>query len=418
MFVVLRTSAVEAVDELPVHFHTTLACIPESNYIIYSDFEEDVEGHHVYDALDQVNAYITRSSSEFALYNHLRDRGWVGLEALAEQSMDTYYPGWKLDKWKVLPMIDKALRRKREASWFVFIETDTYMLWGNMLEYLSKFDPSQPQYLGMHMHIDGVLFGHGGSGFALSNPAMQRLAKHWRENEREFEMYSQMDWSSQDEWASDMVLGKAVKDVGINMFWSYPHLQGESLTTIDWNVSKINREPWCYAPLTFHGMGPDEFELLWQFEQDWRRRHPDGDSPRFRDIFKGVVHPKIRSRQPDWDNISSGTEYSEETLAIITYEERLALSKAETEAHLSFEKCRTVCESSSSCIQFSHTEGRCLISDELRLGRPTSTQSTEDSDEEGKCTTVQSGWVMSRVSDYVKDLDLLCEALMGKDWIV
>lgn len=426
VFVVLRTGATEAYEKLPTHLNTTLACIPDSNYIIYSDFEEDVQGYHLYDVLDRVSSHVKETVPEFELYNQLRKKGREGLQYQTtfgsgpSGALDN--PGWKLDKWKFLPMVEKALQHRPNAKWFVFIESDTYMLWGNMLEYLSRFDAGQSHYLGKHMYIGGVLFAHGGSGFALSNPAMSRLVKHWKEHEEDYEDYTQT------QWAGDMILGKALKDVGIDMFWSFPHLQGDSLTTIDWNVSKVDKEPWCFAPLTFHHMNQNEFRLLWQFEQDWRRPS-DRDSPRFRDIFKAIVHPKIRSKKVNWDNISTGTEYSEQALAMLSEEDRVALSPVEIEAHFSFEKCQAACEHNSHCIQFSYAEGKCVLSKELRLGHPAILQCVDYSNAAGRCTkvaeqnpdeipTVQSGWVMSRVSDYVEELDKSCEALEGKDWVI
>jgi hypothetical protein len=84
-------------------------------------------------------------------------------------------PGWKLDKFKFLPMVYKALRQMPQAKWVVFVELDTYPMWSNLLDYLSKFDANTPHYIGKQMFIGDVLFAHGGSGFALSAPAMRKV---------------------------------------------------------------------------------------------------------------------------------------------------------------------------------------------------------------------------------------------------
>jgi hypothetical protein len=181
--------------------------------------------------------------SEFSLYNHLQTSGQKGLNYQTtfgsgpEGEMENL--GWKLDKWNFLPMIERALQHRPQAKWFVFIEGDTYLMWQNMLEYLAKFDASQPHYLGKHMQIGEILFGHGGSGFVLSQPAMGRVSRYLKTNKAELESLIAQ------QWAGDAVLGKVIQEAGINMFWSYPHLQGDSLTSIDWNTSKIDREPWC-----------------------------------------------------------------------------------------------------------------------------------------------------------------------------
>ncbi|KAK6067256.1 hypothetical protein SCUP515_10228 [Seiridium cupressi] len=235
--VVLRTGATESQEKLPVHFDTVMSCVPD--FIIYSDFNETVQGFQTHDILSGVDETVKDTVPEFALYKHLRTHGREGL------SYETMYgsgpsgaeenSGWKLDKWKFLPMVDRALQDRANATWFVFIEGDTYMLWQNMLAYLAKFDATKPHYLGKHMYINNILFGHGGSGFALSRPAAEIMSHHWRQHLKEYDEFTRTGW------AGDAILGKALKDAGVDMFWSFPHLQGDSLTTIDWNVTKLER---------------------------------------------------------------------------------------------------------------------------------------------------------------------------------
>lgn len=219
VLVVLRTGATESLEKLPTHFETILKCISE--YVIYSDMEEEIEGHHIHDVLADVDDAIKNTVPEFELYNQLHTKGRDQVEYRTMFGSGpggaVENPSWKLDKWKFLPMVDRALQHMPNAKWFVFIEPDTYLIWQNMLEYLAKFDASQPYYLGKHMYIGDVLFGHGGSGFALSNPAMEKVTEHWRNHQAEYDKHTE------EQWAGDMILGKVVKDVGIDMFWAFPH---------------------------------------------------------------------------------------------------------------------------------------------------------------------------------------------------
>lgn len=425
--VVLRTGATEALEKLPIHFRTVLACV--ADYLIYSDYEEDIEGHHVHDILDEVNITLKASVPEFALYNQLHANGREGLDYHtvfgSGPSGALENPGWKLDKWKFLPMVDRVLQQRPDAKWLVFVESDTYMLWQNVLEYLIRFDATKPHYLGKHMYINNVLFGHGGSGFILSRPAAEKVAAHWREHQFEYDQYTLT------EWAGDMILGKALKDVKIDMFWAFPHLQGDSLTTIDWNVSKLDREPWCYAPLTFHHMNQDEFKQVAAFEQDWLRHNHHSDLPRFRDVFKHIVLPKLAPQVDDWDNLSTGRQYSDEILSKFSKDERNMLTSTELEAHLSVDKCRSACIGQAICIQFSYIPGVCSVSEELKLGHGSELQCLEYSSAAGRCIkpgthdvntsvrvpAVASGWVMSRVEEYIARLDASCEVLGSNDWV-
>ncbi|KAI0471188.1 hypothetical protein F4859DRAFT_484683 [Xylaria cf. heliscus] len=224
VLVVVRTGATEVLEKLPVHFSTVLACVPD--YIIYSDLEEDVEGRHIVDVLDRTSENVRMNVPEFWLYNRLRASGRERLEYQTlfgsgpSGALDN--PGWKLDKWKFLPMVSRALEHRPNAKWFVFIEPDTYMIWQNMLKYLSQFDATKPYYLGKHMYIGKVLFGHGGSGFVISNPAMKMVSKHWAENQVWFDEYTAK------EWAGDMILGKAMENIGIRLVSASPHVQIDS----------------------------------------------------------------------------------------------------------------------------------------------------------------------------------------------
>ncbi|KAI0466838.1 hypothetical protein F4859DRAFT_286060 [Xylaria cf. heliscus] len=429
ILVVMRTGATEVLVKLPVHFRTVLKCVPD--YIIYSDLEEEIEGHHTVDVLDEISDNVRATAPEFWLYNKLRAGGREGLEYQTSfgsgptGALDN--PGWKLDKWKFLPMVDRALRHRPDAKWFVFIEPDTYMIWQNMLEYLARFDPSKPHYIGTPMYIGSVLFAHGGSGFMISNPAMKMVLKHWKEQKDWFDEYTAK------EWAGDMVLGRAMKDAGIDLFSASPHLQGNSLTGVDWTVNKLDKPSWCYAPLTFHHMTKPEFYMMWRFEKQWLHyRESTANLPRYRDIFRSIIHPQLRSERGAWDNLPTGVEYSDEAFEKLSDENRHALSEKEREAQVSFEHCRDVCESKPSCIQFSHAPGKCIISNELRMGHAAESQCLEYSHVAGKCVrteedgardvfskenSVRSGWVMARVLQSLEQMDDACSSLGGSAWV-
>ncbi|KAI8955235.1 hypothetical protein F4801DRAFT_587060 [Xylaria longipes] len=428
ILVVIRTGATEVLVKLPIHFQTVLKCVP--NYVIYSDLEEDIEGHHTFDVLDQISDHYKSTAPELWLYNKLRASGRDGLEYQTSfgsgpaGALDN--PGWKLDKWKFLPMVDRALQHRPDAKWFVFIEPDTYMIWQNMLEYLGRFDASKPHYLGTGMYIGPVLFAHGGSGFMISNPAMRMVLKHWKDNQDWFDQYTAK------EWAGDMVLGRAMKDAGIDLSSASPHIQGNSLTGVDWTNNKLNNPSWCYAPLTFHHMTNPEFHMLWQFEQAWLESKKGTATLLFRDVFKSVLQSQLQSERDEWDNMPTGPEYSDEAFAKLSDEDRRALSETERKAQGSFEDCQAVCKSKPSCIQFSYAPQKCIISNELRVGHAAESQCLEYSHTAGKCikteengargvvankeSSVRSGWIMSRILESMGQMDQACNSLQGNVW--
>ncbi|KAF1936471.1 hypothetical protein EJ02DRAFT_506511 [Clathrospora elynae] len=390
VLIVVRTGATEALPKLPVHFETTLRCV--SDYVIYSDYKEDVQGHHVYDIFDGISDTLKASVPEFELYVRLRIHGREGLNSTTHlgrgPSGSPENPSWKLDQFKFLPMVEKALRHRPSAKWFVFIEADTYLIWQTLLEYLALFNADKALYIGKHMYNGDVLFAHGGSGFVLSAAAMHKYDEYTIKS-----------------WAGDMVLGKALRDVDVQLFWAFPHFQGDPVSSLDHSVTKIERRPWCYAPITYHHMREDGIRKLWAFEQGRQRR---GESRLVhRDVFKEYVFPNLAARIDDWDNLSMGTEPSEMN---------------------SFEKCQTTCETDTNCLQYSYATGKCSTSSEVRLGNEASTRCEEYSVAASECIrwqggihhgrAIQSGWVMKRLLKYIKDMDNLCRGGDKDIWVV
>lgn len=110
-------------------------------------------------------------------------------------------------------------------------------MWGNLLDYLSQFDAEIPYYIGKQIYISEVLFAHGGSGFALSAPAMRKVTQHWKAHMAEYNQYTI------EQRAGDMVLGKALKDVLVPLLWAFPHFQGDPVSTLGHNITKVDRQP-------------------------------------------------------------------------------------------------------------------------------------------------------------------------------
>ncbi|OCK77355.1 glycosyltransferase family 31 protein [Lepidopterella palustris CBS 459.81] len=404
ILVVLRTGATEALKKVPTHFRTTLRCVP--HHVVYSDLEETIEGHHVYDMLDEVDDEIKRTHPDFRLYNHLKIHGREGLDSQESLQMgdgtggtgNLKNPGWALDKWKFLPMIDKALQHRPEAKWFVFIEPDTYLIWPNLLEYLARFNPSEPYYMGKHMYIDEILFGYGGAGIVLSKPAMQKVSEHRMARLAEYDQFTA------EHWAGDCVLGKALDDAGVPLFVAFPHLQGDAPAALDPKTTKRGRTAWCHPAITYHHVHPQEVEDLSAFEQKWYLTN--NTLLRYGDIFKYYIQPQLSASRSNWDNLS-GDEYSKRTLDALTDREKVNLFREEKYAPYSFKHCRALCRRRRSCLQFSYSQGRCFISGTVRLGYEGSSNQRE---------RIRSGWMLGRIGEFVQEMDRTCDGV--EDWFL
>jgi len=71
--VIMRTGSTELQDKLPIHLATTLLRYPNS--LVFSDFEEDYEQHHIIDALESVSTQLRETNSDFDLWRRLKQFG-------------------------------------------------------------------------------------------------------------------------------------------------------------------------------------------------------------------------------------------------------------------------------------------------------------------------------------------------------
>ncbi|KAL1859126.1 hypothetical protein Plec18167_007494 [Paecilomyces lecythidis] len=365
VLVVMKTGVTEALEKVPVHFNTTLKCIP--NYVIFSDFEEDVAGVHVHDVLRNIDPVVKQTNPDFEIYNRLQKQGRQGLRPFdLRDDANTptgkpNNPGWKLDKWKFLPMVDEALSVKPDAKWYVFMEADTYIFWANLMQWLSKLDARQPHYLGTETQIADVIFAHGGSGFMLSNPAMRRAADQRAAHASELDEFVNIHW------AGDCVLGKVLADAGVPLRFTWPLLQNSRLAEVDTLTTDFYRKPWCFPAIGYHHMSPEEIEFMWQFEQ-LRYRKTNDALLLHSDIFREVIHPQIELENPrsDWDNLS-GEEHPTSN---------------------SFENCKIRCQKDLHCFQYSWRDDRCYTSKTPKLGM--------------NSVGAQSAWMSDRINNTIK----------------
>ncbi|KAI9374087.1 hypothetical protein BJX61DRAFT_344750 [Aspergillus egyptiacus] len=364
VLIVMKTGVTEALDKVPVHFQTTLRCIP--NYVIYSDFEEKIQGVQIHDALRNVDPTVKETIEDFQLYNRLQQHGREGLisQDFADEANSAIgkpnNPGWKLDKWKFLPMIREAYAHKPDAKWFVFMEADTYFSWPTLLAWLSRFDASKPYYIGTETQIADVIFAHGGSGFVVSNPAMKLVVDEYAEHADELHNYTDAHW------AGDCVLGKVLSNVGVPLTFSWPILQNSNIGELDEFTATFYRRPWCFPAVALHHLSTSDIRFLHDFEL--RRLAKSSESIILHcDMFKELIFPGLSNVRDSWDNFSN--------------QEQPSLS--------TFHECRSYCESTTGCVQFVMRGGSCYTSSTPKLG-------TGNSD-------ARSGWLIDKIEKMVDE---------------
>lgn len=123
--VVMKTGTAES-SKTKAHLDSVSSCI--TNILGFSDLKETIRGHQFIDVLaDLPPSY--HSNSDFVAYSAQKQAHSEGkpVEYSAE--------GWKLDRFKFLPMVDKAYQMRPHADWYVFIEADVYYFWGASLNF-------------------------------------------------------------------------------------------------------------------------------------------------------------------------------------------------------------------------------------------------------------------------------------------
>ncbi|KAI7348799.1 glycosyltransferase family 31 protein [Hortaea werneckii] len=370
--VVMKTGAAELEAKLPTHFNTTFRCYP--NYLVFSDYGEVFEDHVIIDALAEVSPTIQKSNPDFALWRRLQKHGRSALtaEELSGPDVDPSNvdgrldsAGWKLDKWKFLPMLKRSLALYPDMEWFVFVEPDTHIFWSSTLAYLQTLNPDRPHYVGAQMQIGESVFAHGGSAFILSHTSV-RAAVALFEEEKDF-------WESMidQHWAGDSILGDVLRKSGTELTWAWPTFQGMKPGAIDYATVDYDKREYCYPVISSHHMSSKEIEELWLFEQVWMAR--GHDFVRHRDVFHGYIMPQIRLRgdnRAHWNNLSGDFDNAMDAQGFV--------------------ECRWRCRTNATCVQYSFKDSKCAMTDVPRLG-----EYQRD---------VYSGWELGRVQQIASDM--------------
>jgi hypothetical protein len=257
VLVVLKTGATEVFARLPEQILTLSRCIP--NFMVFSDLEQDIGDYHIYDALDEVNDEYKNIHKDFLFYRKLQkyQAEHQDLGALNSEQ------GWDLDKWKNIPMLHKAYQKQPNIKWYVFIDADTFLSWTNLLQLLSRLDPTEPLYFGSVVVSNrDTTFAHGGTGYVVSNAAAKKFEKI-----RDPEHIAKWEFETSKDCCGDVMLALALSDAGVELTQAWPLVQGESPSTVKWS-----ERIWCTPAVTWHHIHSFEIEALWHFEQAWIKK--------------------------------------------------------------------------------------------------------------------------------------------------
>ncbi|KAI0971608.1 glycosyltransferase family 31 protein [Xylaria arbuscula] len=406
ILLVMKTGATEAFDRVPTQLLTTMSCLPDSRFLLFSDMEQQMGSYHIYDALSEIDEADKARIADFDLYRRQQECA-VSQKSCIDGTAERHN-AWVLDKYKFMPMIEETWKRRPGRDWYIFAEADTYVFWANMMHWLKKqsgLNPREKIYLGSRSFISGRPFAHGGSGYILSGAVLKHLV------EKHTGLTSQYTEQATQECCGDLLVALALDDhEGVKIRQTWPMINGEKPTTLPYG-----RNHWCEPILTMHHMNAEEISTVWQFEQT---RKTDRILL-IKDLYDSLIAPKMQKTRENWDNASDDVCYinpdpdaQERTDG--HYRERQKkedeMSEIEKEAWKSPENCAKVCESEISeedsadkekrlnreCFQYRWHDDVCCTSKSFKFGEPKS--KPEDDEPKAKWT---SGWYMEGIQDWI-----------------
>ncbi|KAK1251387.1 hypothetical protein MKX07_006866 [Trichoderma sp. CBMAI-0711] len=122
---VLKTGHGDDKERLNAQMDSTSACFTPDELIVFSDLDEEIRDHHAIDVLAHLpsshyNATVFKMWEEYLAQKEMQSNGTLDTEAQVK-----HINGWALDKFKFLPMMERAWAMKPDRDFYVFYETDT-----------------------------------------------------------------------------------------------------------------------------------------------------------------------------------------------------------------------------------------------------------------------------------------------------
>lgn len=162
-----------------------------------------------------------------------------------------------------------AMRQEMDPKkWFVFIDTDTFVDWDNLLELLGHQNANLQVYMGSPVWLPKLPFAHGGSAYVLSYGALEALNQRSGSQQRRDVMWSQYGLNTTKLCCGDEALARALRPRGVSLRGYWPMFNGETPATLS-----FGQDLWCEPVISLHHLDGEEMQRLWQWIQDWKMTH-------------------------------------------------------------------------------------------------------------------------------------------------
>ena len=254
---VLKLGHGESRERVQAQLESVSACL--DNLLLFSDVEEEISGRHTIDIIADLPATYAGDPD---LEDYVKQRDWFrqGKEINASE-----IHGWKLDKFKFLPQIERAWSMRPGRKWYVFYESDTYIVWDNLFRLLDNFDPDHPLYFGSPSPgREKSWFAYGGTGYVLSRAAVKALLARRSSDEGDFvEPSLSQRWREiiSSDCCGDSVLGWALIHAKVNISGLWPMFNPHPEQGVP-----FSHRYWCQPVISMHKTHPERMVSLWRWE--------------------------------------------------------------------------------------------------------------------------------------------------------
>ncbi|KAF1967482.1 hypothetical protein BU23DRAFT_542799 [Bimuria novae-zelandiae CBS 107.79] len=399
VLLIIKTGASETYDRLPTQFMTMARCLPD--FLVFSDMEESIMGYRVYDILGDTLKEVKDGNSDFNLWR--RQQECLVDQKSCQKWSNVGTEAWNLDKYKNVRQSDVTYTMRPHYDWYIHIDADTYIHWPNMIDMLKPFDPKKDYFFGSFEPSQYGDFNHGGSGYILSQSAMQKF--HANSSVEHF------DHEARNICCGDMLMTIAVREnIGLANTNMFPTINGRKPFTLPFGPRQ-----WCQPIATLHKLNSEEVGSIWQYEQERFVNATDGKPAPLliKDLYYKYFAPRLTDKLEDWDNMYD--DYLNNVWYYIDYDDKSKdwehfhdqkyvwhrrkpkdhKHDEEKNAHKSFENCKKACDVVDECLQFRWQDDACAMSKNFRLGNP-----MEHKDGKERWT---SGWAVKKIEKWIAD---------------
>lgn len=331
---------------------------------------------------------------EYRIVQELRNGKW-GVDS---DKIKTDH-GWDSDKFKNMPMLADAWQHVHrenmydQIEWYVFIDDDTFVFQGGLLQLLKRLDPREAIYTGSPVSYGPGLFAHGGSGVVISREAMRQLFGDPEDTARIDEIVAHSANAALDTCCGDILVAQMLKEVanismtcpfGMNLGHSDP-FQGNSFRD-----TRATVDSWCIPSYTWHHMTAREIEQLFAYEQT----HVGNRELQYWEVYQDFIAPFVVSERKGWNSGAASRDLSEEGLMEREpFRSALEMYGKELSPLSNKDDCKKLCEIVDMCFVWSWWEGACKLELDGVMRGWAENEYLNGNDHPG----ITSGWMVEKI---------------------